>query len=129
VTIHTAQPGRKVTAAELEQLGLVAPPEEFAPFTPRIKSGAGPAPSSSGSPSGWPSYQIALDRAPLNRDGTGPDRSNADLKWAMTAIGLYRRDVKETAARLMEESAKAKQKGRGYADMIAETAARFVAQR
>jgi hypothetical protein len=47
----------------------------------------------------------------------------------MTAIGLYRRDVKETAARLMEESAKAKQKGRSYADMIADTAARFVAQR
>jgi RepB DNA-primase from phage plasmid len=126
VTIHTAQPGRKVTAAELEQLGLVAPPEEFAPFTPRIKASSAP---SSGSPNNWPSYQMALDRAPLNGDGTGPDRSNADLKWAMTAIGLYRRDVKETAARLMEESAKAKQKRRGYADMIADTAAKFVAQR
>jgi hypothetical protein len=127
VTIHTAQPGRKVTAAAFEELGLVAPPEEFAPFTPRIKSGASSAPSF-GSPARWPSYRQALDNAPLNSEGTGPDRSNADLRFAMTAIS-WGFGVKDTAARLMEESAKAKQKGRGYAEMIADTAARFVAQR
>jgi hypothetical protein len=120
VAIHTAAPGQTVTAAELEELELVAAKEEFAPFTP--------APSS-GSPHGWPNYDIALQRAPLNREGTGPDRSNADLKWAMTAIGLFRRGEGETAAQLMELSEKARQKGRPYADMIVATAARFVAER
>ena len=65
----------------------------------------------------------------MNSAGTGPDRSNADLRWAMIAIGLFRRDVKDTAAQLMVESQKAREKGRDYADMIAKTAARFVAQR
>jgi hypothetical protein len=121
VAIRTAQPGRTVTAAGLEQLGLVAAKEEFAPFSPARSSGS--------SPHGWPSYEMALDRAPLNRDGTGPDRSNADLKWSMTAIGMFHRSAGDTAAQLMEVSEKARQKGRAYADMIAETAARFVAQR
>jgi hypothetical protein len=120
VAIIEARPGQKVTPAELEEMGLVAAKEVFAPSTPA---------RSSGTPHGWPSYQTALDRAPLNRDGTGPDRSNADLKWAMTAIGLFRRGKGETAARLMEESGKARQKGRAYADMIVETAAEFLAQR
>src|SRR5208282_4827587 len=119
VTIREVRSGRKVTTAELEQLGLVAAPEEFAPFVP--------APSS-GRPGRWPSYQKALDRAPLNREGTGPDRSNADLRFCMLAI-TWGFGIKETAAQLMEESAKAQQKGRGYADMIADTAARFVTER
>ena len=34
VTIHTAQPGRIVTPADLDELGLVAPKEEFARFIP-----------------------------------------------------------------------------------------------
>ena len=121
VTIHTAQPGHMTTTAELEEVGLVAPKEEFAPFVP--------ARSSDRSRTGWPSYEIALRRAPLNREGTGPDRSNADLSWAMTAIGLFRRGEKETAAELMKLSEKARQRGQAYADMIADTAAKFVAQR
>src|SRR5271170_7726056 len=121
VAIHAAQPGRTVTAAELEQLGLVAPKEEFAPFSP--------ARSSDRPGTGWPDYEISLRRAPLNREGTGPDRSNADLSWAMTAIGYFRRNVSDTAAELVKVSEKAQQKGRPYADMIATTAAEFVAQR
>ena len=121
VKIHTAQPGRMTTKAELENLGLVAAPEEFAPFVP--------APSSSGNgPRRWPSYQKALERAPLNSDGTGPDRSNADLRFSMLAIS-WGFERTETAAQLMQQSEKAQQKGRAYADMIAETAARFVAER
>ena len=76
-----------------------------------------------------PDYATELRKAPLNSAGTGPDRSNADLRWAMIAIGLFRRDMKDTAAQLIIESGKAREKGRDYADMIAETAARFVAQR
>ena len=121
VAIHTAQPERMTTRKELEELGLVAPKEEFAPFVP--------ARSSDRPGTGWPDYEISLRRAPLNREGTGPDRSNADLSWAMTAIGFFRRSESDTAAELMKVSAKAQQKGRPYADMIAKTAAEFVAQR
>ena len=121
VAIHTAQPERMTTRKELEELGLVAPKEEFAPFVP--------ARSSDRPGTGWPDYEISLRRAPLNREGTGPDRSNADLSWAMTAIGYFRRSESDTAAELMKVSAKAQQKGRPYADMIAKTAAEFVAQR
>jgi hypothetical protein len=121
VQIREAHTGRMTTMAELEQLGVVAPKEIFATFSPAL---------SSGQPSDrWPDYATELRKAPLNSDGTGPDRSNADLRWAMIAIGLFRRDVKDTAAQLMIESGKAGEKGRDYADMIAETAARFVAQR
>lgn len=43
-----------------------------------------------------------LDAAPLNREGTGPDRSNADLRWCMLAIS-WGFGVKETAARYVAE--------------------------
>jgi hypothetical protein len=125
VKIHTAEPGGIVTRAELEELGLVAAPLVLAPFTPAPLSGR---PSDK-----WPSYDIALARAGLNSAGTGPDRSNADLRFAMTSIGMYRRGKEETVARLMQVSDKARQKGpekdREYAEMIVETAAQFVAQR
>ena len=66
--------------AELERLGLVAPPEEFAPLH------VAPARSIPGSNRKWPSYAIALDGAPLNSEETGPDVSRADFVWCMTAI-------------------------------------------
>jgi hypothetical protein len=65
VAIRTAQPGHMTTKAELEELGLVAAPQEFARFIP----------SSDRPGTGWPDYEISLRRAPLNRAGTGPDRS------------------------------------------------------
>ena len=120
VAIHTAQPGQRVTAAELEKLGLVAPPQVFAPSPP--------APSSGRPSTKWPSYQIALDGALKKADGT-PDRSNADLRFCMTAIGRFRFGERETAAQLMKVSAKAQQRGQGYADAVADAAARFVAER
>src|SRR3954447_6890354 len=79
VVIHTAQPGRKTDYAELEQLGLVAPPEEFAPLP------AAPARSISGSNRKWPSYPMCVEGAPPNQAGTGPDLSLADWTWCMTA--------------------------------------------
>ena len=45
--------------AELERLGLVAPPEELAPLH------VSPARSISGSNRKWPSYELCLERAPL----------------------------------------------------------------
>ena len=57
VKIQTAQHGRMTDPAELERLGLVAPPEEFAPLH------VSPARSIPGSNRKWPSYAIALDGA------------------------------------------------------------------
>jgi hypothetical protein len=80
VKIHAAQPGRITNPAELEQLGLVTPPEEFAPLH------VAPTRSVPGSNRKWPSHAIALDSAPLNSEETGPDVSRADFVWCMTAI-------------------------------------------
>ena len=122
VAIHQANPGRKTSAAELERLGLVAAPEARPEFVP-------PARSAPGSNRKWPSYAIALDRAPLNHEGSGPDSSSADISWCMTAI-TWGWSVDETARRLMEEpNSKAHTRGPKYAEETARKAALFVAQR
>ena len=118
VDIREAGPGRMTNADQLDQLGLVAAPEEFAPLPP---------PRSFGDRQ-WPSYAKALDGAPLNRDGDGPDRSRADFVWCMTAI-TWGFGVKETGERLMEESSKAREYGRAYADLTATNAALAVERR
>jgi hypothetical protein len=122
VQIHSAQHGRVTSPTELEQLGLVAPLEEFAPLP------ASPARSIPGSNRKWPSYAIALDGAPLNSEETGPDVSRADFVWCMTAI-TWGFGKEETADRLMQESAKARVQGKGYADLTARNAALAVERR
>jgi hypothetical protein len=106
VTIREAQPGRMTSPAELEQLGLVAPPEIFVPLPPA-------RPGFHGTDK-WPSYAMCLDRAPRNRDGSGPDRSRADYVWCMIAIS-WDHGVDDTAERLMQESRKAREDGKSYA--------------
>src|ERR1700730_8042201 len=64
VAIRQAQPGRKTSADELEQLRLVAAPEELPPL--RV------APARSCTNRRWPDYARCLDGAPLNSEGTGP---------------------------------------------------------
>ena len=122
VKIHLAQRGRTTSPAELEGLGLVAPPEEFAPLP------VAPARSIPGSIRKWPSYAIALDGAPLNSEETGPDVSRADFVWCMTAIswGFGKED---TVDRLMQESAKARAQGKGYAELTVSNAALAVERR
>lgn len=90
-----AQPGRVTSPAELERLGLIAPPETFAPLSPA-------RPFSRGTDK-WPSYAMCLDKAPRNRDGSGPDRSRADYVWSMIAIS-WGHGVDGTAARLRQEA-------------------------
>jgi len=106
VTIREAQPGRMTSPAELERLGLVAPPEKFAPLSP--------ARSFSRGTDKWPSYALCLDKAPRNRDGGGPDRSRADYVWCMIAIS-WGHGVDDTAAHLLQESRKAREEGPSYA--------------
>jgi hypothetical protein len=118
VKIAAQQTGRITDAGELERLGLVGPKEEFTPL-PRDASFVSRF---------WPSYAKAIDGAPLNRDGSGPDRSRADFIWSMIAISWgHSRDA--TAARLMIESEKARSEGRAYADYTARNAAIAVAKR
>jgi hypothetical protein len=121
VAIREARAGHMTTAAELKRLGLAAAPEVFAPLPAktraRLRSGGR-----------WPSYALCLDGAPLNSEGTGPDTSRADFVWCMTAI-TWGRSIDETAERLMEESAKAKANGTGYADLTARNAALAVERR
>ena len=114
VALRQANLGRLTTAAELEQLGLVAAPEVLPPL--RIA----PAPSCAGAGRKWPSYARALDGAPLNSEGTGPDTSKADIVWCMTAI-TWGWGIEETARRLIEEpESKAHIRGQRYADATAQ---------
>jgi hypothetical protein len=124
VTIRAAQPGRLISADELEQLGLVAPAEHFAPISPPRTS----TPAFSGTTDKWPSYAMSLDKAPHNSDGSGPDRSRADYWWCFLAI-QWGHDIIATADRLMEESSKAREKGRSYAVQTARQAAVAVERR
>ena len=122
VKIQAAQHGRMTDPAELERLGLVAPPKEFASLP------MSPARSIPGSNRKWPSYAIALDGAPLNSEETGPDVSRADFVWCMTAI-TWGFGNEETAERLMQESTKARSQGKGYAKLTVRNAALAVERR
>jgi hypothetical protein len=106
----------------LKRLGLVAPPEEFAPLR------EAPARFAAAGGHQWPSYAVALELAPLNRAGTAKDRSAADIGWCMTAIkrGF---GIDKTAARLLEVSENAGKDGPRYAERTAGKAAQYVAQR
>jgi hypothetical protein len=117
VQIREAQPGRKTSSTELQQLGLVAPPEVYALLPPAL----------SASPHRWPRYDKALAGAPMNSEGTGPDRSKADFVWCMTCIS-WGFEIDETAAQLMQHSEKARTV-EGYAKLTATKASEAVDRR
>jgi hypothetical protein len=107
--------------AELERLSLVAPPEEFAPLrVATARSIAGDRV--------WPSYERALDGAPPDGEGQGPDRSRADFVWCMTEITLGF-GINQTAERLIEESSKARAAGNAYAELTVRNAVLAVERR
>jgi DNA invertase Pin-like site-specific DNA recombinase len=121
ITITHAAPGRLLTEKELSQMGLLAAPEPIK--IPVAFAGT----SSNIRP--WPSYAICLERAPKKKDGT-PDRSRADLNFAMTAL-TGGKQVEETIAKLTELSERVKERLRsdpGYARVTVENAAKFVSQ-
>ncbi len=122
VRISTSNPGHITTRAQLEAAGLVAAPEPAA--APRT-----PAPRRSGSRRpGWPSYAKCVAGAPLNRDQTGPDISRADFTFCLLALD-WGQTQEDTAARLMEESTKAKENGEKYAQLTAKEAAKAIEAR
>jgi len=112
---HNA-PGLMAIPKQLEAMGLVAEPEKPRPQLFQVP------PMYRRSSSKWPSYIRCVEAAPPNRDKTGPDISRADFTWCMTAIS-WGHGVEETAARLMEESAKARENGEGYALLTSQNAA------
>jgi len=122
VRILTAAPGRIMAPAQLEALGLVAPPEppREVPVTPlRVSRGH----ESKHRAKKWPDYARCLQSAPRNHSGTGPDVSRADFTWCLTALD-WGFGVQETAAKLLEVSAKAKENGERYASLTAQNAAK-----
>lgn len=121
VAIDAARLGHFTDRSELDRLGLVAPPEEFAPVSP----------PSSVTIRQWPSYAKAVDGAPVNLDGSGPDRSRADYWWCFLAIA-WGHSVSEPATRLLEVSSKAREmeaRSKGYAELTARNAALAVERR
>jgi hypothetical protein len=120
VMIREAYPGRLTSVAELDQLGLVAPPEIFASVSPARPVFRGT--------DKWPSYHLCLSGAPRNSAGTGPDRSRADYWFCFLAID-WGHSESETADRLMQESPKAREKGKSYAVQTARQAAIAVDRR
>jgi hypothetical protein len=118
-TVH-AHPGRIVTRAELEALGVVAPVEQTAVQTahpPRRYQGRG-----------WPSYQRCVDNAPPVRGGGRPDISKADFAFTLIALD-WGWSVEEVTARLLQESSKARENGEAYALRTAQNAAAALERR
>ena len=125
VAIVEGVPGRIVTAQQLEGQGLVAPPEAAAEPQPATERQSRFRVSRRDRSGTWPSYQRCLDDAPPAQHHKGPDRSWADFIWCMTAID-WNFSVEATAARLMEESARAREKGKDYALVTVRNAATAV---
>jgi hypothetical protein len=76
----------------------------------------------------WSSYARCVDGAPLNSEGTGPDVSRADFVFCMTAV-TWGETADEAAARLLEESGKARANGKAYAELTTRNAALAVERR
>ena len=123
MTIVEARPGHITTPAELDSLGLLAPPEP-APAVLPLKTSR--KHSRAEGESQWPDYQRCVAGAPPSKEGDGPDRSMADFFWCMMAAQCGW-SIEETASKLLEVSAKAQERSRlrdeGYALITAQNAA------
>ena len=64
----------------------------------------------------------------MNHGRTGPDISRADYFFCLMAAQRGK-SIEEIAARLMEESAKARENGEAYARLTAENATAAVARK
>jgi hypothetical protein len=109
VSIVETHPGRVMTPEQLESLSLLARPEPVKEtalkFTRRAEQ-------KSGKERQWPSYEKAVAGAPLNNDGSGPDRSRADFWWCHLALQRGWSSG-ETEAMLLEVSERARERVRG----------------
>ena len=120
VAIGSMTPGRTVTPAELEAMGMVAPLDPVRPARPL-------PPARPGENRRWPSYRRCLDGAPPNHANTGPDMSRADFTWCKIAAD-WGWTAEEIADRLSAESPKARENGEAYATLTATRAAQASAR-
>jgi len=118
VAIEEVHPGRILTLAQLENMGLAAParPKPILPASP-LRCSDRPRRLA------WPSYERCLDEA----HARGRKRSSADFTFCCIAIDHFKRTPEETAQQLMEVSTKAKENGYDYAIGQATRAAEKVA--
>ena len=107
VAIEEVHPGRIVTRAQLESMGLVAP----AP--PKPEPPASPLRCSTTGRAAWRGR--ATSAAWRKQLARGRKRSSADFTFCCIAIDLFKRTPEETADKLMEVSTKAKENGQDYA--------------
>lgn len=131
VRIREAHPGCTVTKEQLEGRRLVAAPEfEGVAGESSTARQTGPSQYRHRTNKAWPNYAMSLAGAPLNRAGTGPDRSMADFAWCMTAID-WGWSIEETARKLPKVSERAAErvriKDKGYPLITAQNAAAAVA--
>jgi hypothetical protein len=111
-----------VSAAQLEPLGLVASPEPAKPATV-VPFRVSVRHENAVRALRWPDYQRCLDGAPESKSRPGKPRDSlADFTWCMTALD-WGHSIEETANKLMELSAKARENGERYANLTASNAA------
>jgi hypothetical protein len=125
VTIQSSSPGRTMTPAQLESMGLAAAAEAVPVLTSVTPARVSRRSEAAIRARKWPDYARSLQSAPQNQSDTGPDTSRADFTWCITALD-WGFDVPETTAKLMEVSAKAKENGPRYAALTAQNAAAAV---
>ena len=113
VRLVTVQTGRRVSPAELEAAGLVAPPAvAHTPMPSHFHGSTGGR--------GWPDYERCLRGAPPRADGS-QDRSRADYLWAKWALERQN-SLEAVRGKLVEVSEKAKQEWqRGNRDYVRRT--------
>ena len=112
VRIDAAQPGLRVTTQILDAMGVLAPARPVPVSLPPV--------ASSTRTSKWPSYARCLEGAPIGAGGN-PKRTSADFIWCKIALS-WGHGIEATTARLLEESAKARENGEVYARQTAEHA-------
>jgi hypothetical protein len=119
VRIVGLQPGRTVTPAELESLGLIAASAAARALVPAHFRG-------SDGGRGWPDYERCLRGAPATSKGL-PDRSKADYLWCKWAIERGQ-STDAVHRRLIEVSEKARHESRhgnrNYAQRTVDAAAK-----
>ena len=120
VAIVETRPGLLATPEQLAAIGLLPGPAA-APVSARAY-----APRTGGRQ--WLDYQKCLANAPANHSGSGPDVSRADFTFALIAQD-WGWSAEATAARLMEQSEKAKENGAAYAKRTCERAAEALSRR
>ncbi len=105
VRIVHCEMGRVTTIAELDRLGLLAPPVVRA-TTSNFKIYADKVPTT------WPSWEQELGYSKAKKDGT-PNRSEADFRWCRTAFrwGWSEMDI---ATKLCDVSTKARDETAHY---------------